>query len=163
MLKSFIAEYQNQCPGINAWIKSSYKIHIISYEKNKKDILFPLLKIIKVELHNPSINFRKVNRTISDFELLVFLAISYIEAYQDDIKWVLFSRIMDKNKSAISRPDPDLAPLAEQKREDFFQAIAPYISREEVIVEHPPLTDRDIKFYEDLETFLSILERYKDD
>ena len=162
-IKKYILEHNNQIPYINIWIKYSDNIHIIPYEKNKKDIYSPVLKIINAEIKDRPETFTNINRTLTDFELLTFLTLNNNDAITQDLIWQVYGLVWTQDKSAISRPDPVLAPLADQRHEEFFQAISPYISREEIIVEHSPLTARDMRFYEDLETFLSILERYKED
>ena len=162
--KEYINSKHDQFRYINTVLSMADNIHIIKYKKN--DVYSEFFRIIGLNIDTNNWKGVNINRTLTDSEILLYINFnnSVISANQS-LRWGMYGSLctLTKKKLIFCKPDPALAPLAEQKHEEFFQAIAPYISREDIIEEHPPLTQRDIKFYEDLDVFISIIKRYENE
>lgn len=88
------------------------------------------------------------NRTLTDSELQFFLAFNQIPElnYDPVLRWVIYGALLFKKRQqefSYSKPYPAMAVLAEDRHEDFFNALAPYICRERVVVNHSYLYSDD--------------------
>lgn len=140
----------NQFPLVRKWLSYADEAHFLSYETHRKDLLMPFLELLNVpelleQFPRDGAALSMDNRSLSDSELLFYQLFNQVPRLAEDpkLRWNIFGKFVferDGQSLTYSKPDPGLAAAAEERHEDFFQALSPYISREDVIVSHAAAT-----------------------
>lgn len=170
---SFMQAYPEQWPHCSAWLSYAETLHVFSYDKHKKDIRTPILQALGIDaaIRNESPTLAGLttdNRSLSDSELAFFREFNTIDrlANAPNLRWDIFLAFLKRQPGPVqcTPPDPQYAAEAEAKHEALFQALAPHISREEIILgSRQPRTEEHNKIEqlneEEVRIALSVIAR----
>lgn len=140
----------NQFPLVRKWLSYADEAHFLSYETHSKNLLKPFLELLNVpglleQLPEDGAALSIDNRTLSDSELLFYQLFNQVSVFAEDpkLRWEIFGKFVfgrEGQSFSYSKPAPELAAAAEDRHEEFFQTISPYIPREDIIVPHVAVT-----------------------